>query len=92
MANYQEARVKLTSTQLNNLKSAAKNKTGTILRINKRNFQDEELSHELFLRTRQITKVRNVIANNMSTDIKLSKDQISKLFQSSRSFDSWLAN
>ena len=92
MANYQEARVKLTNTQLNNLKSAAKNKTGTILRINKRNFQDEELSHELFLRTRQITKVRNVIANNMSTDIKLSKDQISKLFQSSRSFDSWLAN
>ena len=92
MANYQEARVKLTNTQLNNLKSAAKNKTGTILRINKRNFQDEELPHELFLRTRQITKVRNVIGNNMSTDIKLSKDQISKLFQSSRSFDSWLAN
>ena len=29
MANYQEARVKLTNTQLNKLKSAAKNKTGT---------------------------------------------------------------
>ena len=33
MANYQEARVKLTHTQLNKLKSAAKNKTGTKLRI-----------------------------------------------------------
>ena len=51
MANYQETRVKLTNTQLNNLKSAAKNSTGTILRINKENFQDEELPHELFLTT-----------------------------------------
>ena len=46
MANHQEARVKLTNTQLNKLKSAAKNKTGTILGINKKNFQDEELAHE----------------------------------------------
>ena len=34
MANYQESRVKLTNTKLNKLKSAAKNKRGTILRIN----------------------------------------------------------
>ena len=45
MVNYQEARIKLTNTQL---KSAVKNKTGTILRINKKNLQDEELPHELF--------------------------------------------
>ena len=31
MANDEEARVKVSNTQLNNLKSAAKNKTGTIL-------------------------------------------------------------
>ena len=36
MANDQEARVKLTNAQLNKLRSAAKNKTGTILRINKK--------------------------------------------------------
>ena len=30
MANYQEARVKLTNTKLNKLKSASKNKAGTI--------------------------------------------------------------
>ena len=35
MVNYQEARVKLTNTQLNKLKSAVRNKTGTILRISK---------------------------------------------------------
>ena len=51
MGNYQEARVKLTSTELKKLKSAAKNKTGTILKLNKKNFGDEELPHELFLTT-----------------------------------------
>ena len=34
MVNYQEAWVKLTNTQLNKWKSAAKYKTGTIFRIN----------------------------------------------------------
>ena len=51
MANYQKARVKLTNAKLNILKSAARNKAETILRINKENFEDEELSHELFLTT-----------------------------------------
>ena len=32
MTNYQEARVKLTTTQLNKLTFAAKNETGTILK------------------------------------------------------------
>ena len=71
MTNCQEVRVKLTITQINTLKSAAKNKTGTISRINMKNVQDVELSHELFLTTRQTPKIRNVFASNMSTDIKL---------------------
>ena len=33
-----------------------KNKTETILRTNKKNFQDEEFPHELFLATRRTTK------------------------------------
>ena len=41
MANYQETRVNLTNTQLNKLNSAATNKTGTILRLNKNKFEDE---------------------------------------------------
>ena len=40
------------------------------------------LPHELLLTTRQTTKLRNAIENNMSTDIKLSKAQISKIIQS----------
>ena len=70
MWNYQEAIVKLTNEQLNKSKSAAKSKTGTILRLTKKNFEDEELPHELFLTTRQTTKIRNTFANNKTTDIK----------------------
>ena len=40
MVNYQEGRIKLTNTQLNKLKSVAKNKAGTILRLNRKNFED----------------------------------------------------
>ena len=40
------------------------------------------MPHELFPTTRQTTKTRNTFANNMSTDIKLSKTQISKITQS----------
>ena len=92
MTNYQEARVNLTNTQLSKLKSATKNKTGAILRLNKKNFDDEELSHELFLRTRQTTKIRNAFADNMSTDMKVSKAQISNIIQSGGSFGFWLRN
>ena len=35
-------RAKLTNTQLNTLKYEAKNQIGTILRLNKKNFEDEE--------------------------------------------------
>ena len=92
MGNYQEARVKLTNIQLNKLKSAVKRKTGTILRVNKENFEDEELPHELSLSTRQTTKVRNAFANNMSIDLKLSKAEISKIIQSGGAFGSCLGN
>ena len=82
MAHYEEARIKLTNKQTNKLKSAVKNKTGTSVRITKKNFQDEELLHELFLTTTQKTKIRNAFANNMPTDIKLNISQLAKIIQS----------
>ena len=92
MVNYQEARFELTNAQLNKLKLAAKYKAETKLRLNKKNFEDEELPHELFLTTKQTTKKRNAFANNVLTDIKLSQAQIYKIIQSGRSFGSWLSN
>ena len=53
MANYEEERVRLTNTQLNKLKSTAKTKTGTALRITKKSFQNQELPHELILAIKQ---------------------------------------
>ena len=64
MANYQEERVKITNTQLNKLKSAARNNIRTILRLNNKHFEDEELLHELFLTTKQTAKTRIPFANN----------------------------
>ena len=50
-------------------------KIGTVLKLTKKNFKDEELTLELFPTIRQTVKIY-VIANSMSTDKKLSKDQI----------------
>ena len=41
----------------------------------------DNLPHELLLTTRQKAKLRNTLNNNMSTDILLSKAQISKIIQ-----------
>ena len=92
LAIYQEATVKLSNTKQNKLKSAVKNKVGTILRLTNKKFEDEELPYELLLTTRQTTKIKNVFANNMSTHIRLSKYQISKITPSRGSFGSWLSN
>ena len=78
MVEYNKKKVKLSNTQLKKIKTAVKNKTGTTLRINLKMFNGNNLPHELLLATRQKTKVRNAINNNMSTDLKLSKAQISK--------------
>ena len=50
------------------------------------------MPYELLLTTRQTTKIKNVFANNMSTYIRLSKYQISKITPSRGSFGSWLGN
>ena len=82
MAEYNTVNAKLSDSQLNKLKSAGKNRQGTNLRMNFKMFNGKNLPHELLLTTRQTTKLRNAIENNMSTDIKLSKAQISKIIQS----------
>ena len=45
-------------------------------------FDGNDLPHELLLKTRQKTKLRNAFKNNMSTDLKLSKANISTIIQS----------
>ena len=82
MVEYSKINCKLTNVQLNKLKKAVKSNEGTTLRLGIKNFNKDELPHELLLATRQNTKLRNAINNNLATDIKLSKAQIKKLIQS----------
>ena len=77
MANFKEARVKLTNRELKKLNLQQKIRRN-IKKLNKKNIEEEELPHELFLTTRQTTKIRNGFANNI-LDIKLSKAHISKI-------------
>ena len=49
--------------------------------MNIRTFNGNNLRHELLLTARQKANLRNAFENNMSTDIKLSKAQISKMIQ-----------
>ena len=79
MVEYSKVNVKLSDTQLTKIKSAVKNKTGTALRISFKMSNGNDLPDELLLTTRQKTKLKNAFNNNLSTDLKLSKAQISKI-------------
>ena len=63
------------------LNTAVKDKTVRTLRMSLKILDGNDLLHELLLATRQKAKLRNAF-NNMSTDLKLSKAQISKIIQS----------
>ena len=63
-----------------------------MLRVNKKEIEDEELPHELFLTTIQTINLKNAFANNMSTDINLSQPPICNIIQVGGSFRSWLGN
>ena len=82
MVEYSKINCKLTNIQLNKLKKAVKSNEVATLRLRIKNFNKDELPHELLLTTRQNTKLRNAINNNLATDIKLSEAQIKKLIQS----------
>ena len=82
MTECNKVNVKLLVSQLNKFKNAVKNQTGVTLKMNVKIFEEKNLLHELLLTARQKTKLRNAFENNMLTDIKLPKTQVSKIIQS----------
>ena len=82
MVRYNRVNVKLSDSQRNKLKGAVKDRQGTTFRMNIRMFNGNNSPHKLLLTTRQTPKLRNAIKNNMSTDIKPNRTQISKITQS----------
>ena len=85
MIQYNSFNVKLSNSQLNTLKSAIKDKTDVVLRLSSNmigNSDDEtNFPHKLMLTNRQVLNIRKAFANHTSTDIKLSKTQLSKMIQ-----------
>ena len=53
--------------------------------------EQNDLPHELLLTTREKMKLRNTFNNNMSTNLKFFRAQISKIFQSGRFLGSLLS-
>ena len=84
MAQYNSSNVKLLNSQLKKLKSAMKYETGVVLRLSLNMVGDDETNflHKLLLTNRQVTNLRKAFANKSSTNIKLSKTQLSKVVQS----------
>ena len=67
MVEYNKLNVKLSDLQLNNLKSAVKNRQGLTLRMNFKMFNETNLTREYLTRelltTRQTTKLRLTFQN-----------------------------
>ena len=82
MVEYNKVNVRIADSQLNKLTSAVKIRQDLILRTNNKMFNENNLPDELLLTSRKKTKLRNAIENNMSTDIKLYRYQISKIIES----------
>ena len=84
MTQYNSLNVKLSNSQLNKLKSAIAKESEVVLRLLSNMIGDNESNfpHKLLLTNRKVANLRKAFANYLSTDIKLSKTQLSKMIQS----------
>ena len=84
MTQYNILNVRLSNSQLNKFKSAIKNENEVVLRLLSNMVGDNETNflHKLLLTNRQVSNLHKAFANHLSTDIKLSKTQLSKMIQS----------
>ena len=84
MTQYNSLSVKLSNSQLNKLKSTIKNKTILILKLSLNMVSDNEINfpHKLLLANKRVANIRKAFANNLATNIRLSKTQLSKMIQS----------
>ena len=86
MTQYNSLNVRLSNSQLNKLKLEIKNKADVVSRLSSNMIGNSDdntnFPHELLLTNRQVSNLRKAFAKNTSTDIKLSKTQLSKMIQS----------
>ena len=84
MIQYNSLNVKLSNSQINKLKSAIKDKTEVFLRLSSNMISDNETNflHKLLLYNKQVANLCKALANNLSSNIKLSKTELSKMIPS----------
>ena len=84
MTQYSSLNVKLSNSQLNKLKSAIKSEIEVVLRLSSNMISDNETNfpHKLLLTNRKVANLCKTFVNYLSTDIKLSKTQLSKILES----------
>ena len=68
MVEHNQVNVKLSDSQLDKSRNVVKNQTGVTLRINIKMFNENNLTHELLLRTVQTPKLRKAFENNIPTE------------------------
>ena len=79
MVDYSKVNDKLSNSQLNKLKTVAKNQALVNLRMNIKMLNGNNLPPNYWQQEKK--NLRNAFENNVSTDIKLSKAQITKIIQ-----------
>ena len=83
MTQYNRVNVRLSNSQLNNLKSAIKNETDVVIRLSPKMIGDSDdetnFPHEVLLTDRQVSSICKAFSNNSSIDMKFSKTQLSKM-------------
>ena len=88
MTQYNSLNIKLSTSQLNKLKSAIKNETDVTLRLSSNmtgnsmelhSDDDANFLPKLLLTNRQVANLRKAFANHISTDIELPKAPLTKM-------------
>ena len=73
MTQYNRVNVKLSTSQLNKLKSAIKNENDVVIRLSPNMIGDSNdqtnFPHELSLTDRQVSSIRKAFTNNSSVDV-----------------------
>ena len=73
MTHYNKVNVKLSTFQLNKLKSTIKNENDVVIRLSPNMIGDSNdqtnFPHELSLTDRQVSSIRKAFTNNSSVDI-----------------------
>ena len=81
MTQYNALKIKLSTSQLNKLKSVIKNGTEIAWNLSSNIISNDETNflHKRLLTNTQISKIRKTLTNGSTASIKFSKIQLSKM-------------